>query len=91
MNKAETARSLGLPKDVVFGMPVINITGNMQVVVQNFKSIVSYETTEVRLTTKKGCVGIKGKCLEIEYLDDDQIQIKGIICLVEYENHNRQK
>ena len=86
MNKAETARSLGLPKDVVFGMPVINITGDMQVVVQNFKSIVSYETTEVRLTTKKGCVGIKGKCL-----DDDQIQIKGIICLVEYENHNRQK
>ena len=64
MNKAETARSLGLPKDVVFGMPVINI---------------------------KGCVGIKGKCLEIEYLDDDQIQIKGIICIVEYENHNRQK
>lgn len=53
MNKAETARSLGLPKDVVFGMPVINITGDMQVVVQNFKSIVSYETTEVRLTTKK--------------------------------------
>ena len=88
MNKAETARSLGLPKDVVFGMPVINITGDMQVVVQNFKSIVSYETTEVRLTTKKG---IKGKCLEIEYLDDDQIQIKGIICIVEYENHNRQK
>ena len=78
MNKAETARSLGLPKDVVFGMPVINITGDMQVVVQN-------------LTTKKGCVGIKGKCLEIEYLDDDQIQIKGIICIVEYENHNRQK
>ena len=53
MNKAETARSLGLPKDVVFGMPVINITGDMQVVVQNFKSIVSETDYKKRMCWHK--------------------------------------
>ena len=86
LGKKEIAEALGMPKDVVLGMPLITMTGNMRVNVENFKSIESYECQSVRLLTKKGCMEIRGRNLEIEYYDEEQIQVRGIICSIEYIN-----
>lgn len=75
--------ALDLPKDVVLGMPVITATGNCQVHIENFKSIMEYNCDCVKLMTKKGPVKITGNRLVIDYFNSEDIHITGLIKCIE--------
>lgn len=71
--------SLHLSKDAVIGMPIVTIIGSHEVHVENFKAILEYSDTFVKLKAKKGSVGINGKHLVIMYYNEEEIHIKGFI------------
>jgi sporulation protein YqfC len=75
--------ALNLPKDVVLGMPVITATGNCEVHIENFKSIMEYNCDSVKLMTKKGPVIITGNRLVIDYFNAEEIHITGLIKCIE--------
>ncbi|SEW27538.1 YabP/YqfC family sporulation protein [[Clostridium] fimetarium] len=75
--------ALNLPKDVVLGMPVITATGNCEVHIENFKSIMEYNCDCVKLMTKKGPIKITGSRLVIDYFNSEEIHITGIIKCIE--------
>ena len=71
--------SLNLSQDAVLGMPVITIIGCREVHIENFRTILEYSDTFVKMRTKKGCVSVSGKRLTIEYYNEEEIHITGFI------------
>ncbi|MBQ4284742.1 MAG: YabP/YqfC family sporulation protein [Lachnospira sp.] len=85
MGKREKiAVDLKFAKDAALGLPLVTIVGNSELVVENFKSIVHYESDCIRLMTKQGYVSVEGSCLIIKYYNDEEIAVKGRICKIEY-------
>lgn len=70
---------LKLPTDVVCGDTVICILGKSRVKVENYRNIVIYSETMIKLQTKNERIEIIGKKLRIRYYDKDEMEITGRI------------
>lgn len=71
--------SLHLSKDAVLGMPIVTLIGFQEVHIENFKAILEYTDTFIKLRAKKGNIEINGKRLVITYYNEEEIHIKGLI------------
>jgi sporulation protein YqfC len=81
--KQRLVESLDITKDAVLNVPLVTAVGNVQVYIENFKSIVCYDCNRVKLLTKNGVVSVNGERLEIMYYDEEEIAIRGRICSIE--------
>jgi sporulation protein YqfC len=81
--KERLVEALDITKDAALNVPLVTIVGNMQVYVENFKSIAAYDCTTAKLLTKNGFVTVVGERLEIMYYDEEEIAIRGRICRIE--------
>ncbi|MGL6199478.1 MAG: sporulation protein YqfC [Lachnospiraceae bacterium] len=78
------ANAANMPKDVVLGVPIITMTGRLELSVENYNGIIEYTDILVRLSTKSGQIKIVGKHLQIEYYTSDEMKVTGQIKSVEY-------
>lgn len=78
------ANVTNLPKDVLLGVPIVTMTGQIELCVENYRGIIEYADTLVRIKTKTGQIKIKGKGLQIEYYTKDEMKVFGHIISVEY-------
>jgi len=81
-NKMADAASM--PKDVVLGVPIITMTGRIELNVENYNGIIEYTDIVIRLSTKSGQIKIVGQHLQIEYYTSDEMKVTGQIKTVEY-------
>lgn len=79
------AEKLDLPKDAVLDMSKIVITGNSEILVENYKGIAEYTAEKVRLGTGRGIVCLTGEDISIKSIGTDEITLSGIIRSVEFE------
>lgn len=84
--KEEIVESLELPKDLVYGAVMVTITGRGEVLVENYRGILEYNQTHIRLQTKTCRLLIQGKNLHIVYYTNEEMKITGIVDSVVYEN-----
>lgn len=75
---------VNLPKDVVLGVPVVVITGNTEITIENFRGIIEYTEQIIRIKIKCGEIKISGKNLNISYYKNDDVRIVGNIKTIEY-------
>ena len=75
---------LELPKDMMFGVPILTITGQNDLTVENYKGILEYREDKIRLSLKQGQVEICGTHLKIEYYTGEDMKISGQIDKLEY-------
>ena len=66
-------------------LPVLTLIGNKEMYIENIKSIMEYNNTCVKVLTKRGAVYVKGEQLDIGYLDEDEISIKGKIVEITFD------
>lgn len=78
------AKRLELPKDLMLGVPIITVTGQNDLTVENYKGILEYREDKIRLSLKQGQVEICGARLKIEYYTSDDMKISGQIEKLEY-------
>ena len=78
------ANAANMPKDVVLGVPIITMTGRLELSVENYNGIIEYTDILVRLSTKSGQIKIVGKHLQIEFYTSDEMKVTGQIKSVEY-------
>ncbi|MBQ7358668.1 MAG: YabP/YqfC family sporulation protein [Lachnospiraceae bacterium] len=76
--------TLNIPKDVSCGAMILTVTGNREVFVENYKGIVEYTSTEIRLQAKCNQVLFQGTDLCIEYYTNEDMKISGIIKQISY-------
>lgn len=72
------------PKDVVLGIPVLTAMGRTELCIENYRGIIEYTDTVIRIKTKIGQIKIEGKKLQVEYYTNDDMKITGWIHCIEY-------
>ena len=75
-----------LPKDVVLGMPVLTMMGQLEMSIENYRGIIEYTDSLVRIQTKIGQIRVVGKRLQVDYYTNDDMKITGRIESIEYQN-----
>lgn len=73
-----------LPKDVVLGIPMLTMIGQMELIVENYRGIIEYTDILVRIHTKEGQIRVVGNGLKVDYYTNDEMKITGCIVSVEY-------
>ena len=82
--KSRAASAASMPKDVVLGASVITILGTGEMWIENYRGIIEYTDTMIRVKTKKNQIRLVGKYLQIEYYTNDEMKITGYIRSIEY-------
>ena len=78
--------ALKLPKDVMMGEAVLSLTGRQAIVIENYRSIILYSDTLVKLQARHYKILVHGARLTIEYYTADEMKISGFIGNVEFES-----
>ena len=73
-----------LPKDVLEGAFLISMTGNTEILIENFKNIIKYQSDILILQCKKKQIQIIGKNLSIEIYTNEEIKIRGYISEIKF-------
>lgn len=83
----ETAVSaLKLPKDALLGEILISFVGRHALLIENYRAIILYTDTLIKLQAKDCRLIIHGSRLMIEYYTSDEMKITGLIQSAEFEN-----
>lgn len=78
------SKVLGLPADVLAGAPIITAYGRNELVIENYKSIIEYNGTLIKVQTKLCRIVIEGVNLNIVHFNNDEMKITGIIHSILY-------
>ena len=77
---------LKLPKDLMLGAAIVTVTGRREVLISNYKGILEYEDSFIRVQTKNCRILISGSHLAIDYYTNEEMKITGFIESIGYEN-----
>ncbi len=83
--KSRITDAAGMPKDVILGVPIINITGQSEAYIENYRGILEYTDKLIRIQTKLGRIHVCGRGLQIEYYNNDEMKIMGHITTIEFQ------
>ena len=83
--KNTAVSALGLPRDVSLGGVLISFVGRSQVNVENYRSILIYTDTLIKLQARNCRVVIHGARLKIDYYTAEEMKITGQIGSLEFE------
>ena len=78
--------NLELPKDLMLGAAIVTVTGRGEAVISNYKGILEYEDSFIRVQTKTCRIRITCVRLAIDYYTNEEMKITGSIDTIEYEN-----
>ena len=82
--KSKMAAAASIPKDVMLGVPIITMTGQTEVCIENYRGIIEYTDALIRIQSKAGQIKVSGKRMQIEYYTNDEMKITGRIKSIEY-------
>ena len=77
--KKTAVSALGLPRDVILGDVLISFVGRSQVNVENYRSILIYTDTLIKLQARNCKVVIHGARLKIDYYTAEEMKIMGTL------------
>lgn len=73
----ELLERFGVPKDAAKGETLLTFLGSGAVLIENYRSILLYSETCVRIQGRRSQLEITGKNLCIRYYDKDEMKITG--------------
>ena len=78
--------NLELPRDLMLGAAVLTVTGRKEALIANYKGILEYEDSFIRVQTKNCRIRISGAHLAIDYYTNEEMKITGFIDTIQYES-----
>ncbi|NLK99546.1 MAG: sporulation protein [Clostridiales bacterium] len=81
----ELSSRINLPADILAGAPIITATGRNEICLENYKSIIEYNDSLLRVQAKACKICIEGKELNILYFTEDEMKVTGFIKTIHYE------
>ncbi|HBN83124.1 MAG TPA: sporulation protein YqfC [Clostridiales bacterium] len=82
--KEKFVNALELPRELVLNVPKITVTGKDKILIESYKSLVSYETECVKLSTSVGTLSLFGKDLTIKEITSEDIIVQGKVGKLEF-------
>ena len=84
--KQSVVRAFDLPADLAYGSVLFSVTGQNELLIENYRGILEYKDEHIRIQAKDCRILIVGKQLKIEYYTNEEMKIKGFIEQILYEN-----
>ncbi len=82
--KSAFSDNLNLPKDVLFDIPVITVSGKNELTVDNYKNIRDFSDKKLTVNTKASKIIITGTQLSISCLTKETLIVKGCFKTLEF-------
>ncbi|MCL2373389.1 MAG: sporulation protein YqfC [Defluviitaleaceae bacterium] len=82
--KEKLVSLLSLPKEIALDLPVLMATGRNEINVENYKSLIEFSETRIRIRTKDGELAVEGQGLKLRHITTENILIYGKIAGVLY-------
>lgn len=82
--KSRVSDAVNIPKDVILGVPLVRMVGQEELYIENYRGILEYTDTFIRVQTKIGQIHLSGKKLEIIYYTNDEMKVVGHIESLKY-------
>lgn len=70
---------LELPQDIILGVPLLSMQGNSELMIENHRGLLQYDSDEIRVRTKTFTVQVIGRKLTIQEYRKDVLIIRGWI------------
>ncbi len=84
--KEKFVEILELPKELVMDRPKLTMIGNCDIMIENYKGIVEYDSERLRINTGAGIVKLTGTGLYIKEITSEDIIVSGTIHSLEFVN-----
>ena len=84
--KQSVVRAFDLPADLAYGSVLVSVTGQNELLIENYRGILEYKDEHIRIQAKDCRILIVGKKMKIEYYTNEEMKIKGFIEQILYEN-----
>ena len=75
-----------LPREVVMNLPLTTIVGADEINIENYKGIIEYSASKIRIKTSSGIIKTEGKNLNLDQITTENIEITGTLKSVEFIN-----
>lgn len=73
-----------MPKEIVYDLPLITLIGREEISIENYKGIVEYTESRIRVKTGSGVFKIEGSRLFLKHISAENILVIGFINKLEY-------
>lgn len=83
------SQTIGKADDIILGVPVVEMTGDHRVLIENHKGVIEYGKERICVNVKFGCLCINGSVMEITRMTKDQLVISGEIDSVSVQRKGR--
>ncbi|MDE6887877.1 MAG: YabP/YqfC family sporulation protein [Eubacterium sp.] len=84
--KESVVRAFDLPPDLAYGSVLLSVTGQNELLIENYRGILEYKDEHIRVQAKDCRILVVGKRLRIEYYTNEEMKIQGLIEQIIYEN-----
>lgn len=84
--KEYLVETMDIPRDLAYREPLVTVTGNTRLCIENYKSILEYTPTKLLLATGPGKLKIHGSGLKIVSYTNDEMRISGHIAEILFIN-----
>lgn len=81
--KEKVADAFDLPKELMLDAFKLVLVGESELMIENYKGILEYDDSIIRIKTAGRTVRISGSSLEIRTITDEDIQVIGRINAIE--------
>ncbi len=75
---------MDISADLKVTQPTVTLVSNTFVRIENYLSIITYDTNLIKIKTKVKTIKITGDKLLLKYIETEEIGIKGLIYSLEY-------
>lgn len=76
---------LQIPREIVFDVPRVVVTGNTEITIENHKGIISFDKEIIKINSKLGPIKIVGEDFEILFIGGSTITVSGKFKGIEYD------
>jgi len=83
--KEKLSNALALPKEISLDLPLVTATGSGEVIVENYKNLIEFTDTKIRIRVKNGVIAINGEQLVLQQVTTECLLIAGRVSGISYE------
>ena len=83
--REQVIEQLELPKDFLLGEVIVTVTGRKELLIENYKGILNYEDSFIKIQAKNCRIMITGRNLLIDYYTNEEMKITGFFEQILYE------
>ncbi|MBQ8279369.1 MAG: YabP/YqfC family sporulation protein [Roseburia sp.] len=83
--REQVIEQLELPRDFLLGEVILTVTGRRELLIENYKGILIYEDSFIKIQAKNCRLILTGRKLSIDYYTNEEMKISGYIEQIQYE------